>query len=212
MLKARGAGFDGGKAPSSEQDASEREKPDRQIFFEADSGLFLSRENATQVLISLDIIEMVAQPPSQQGEGGAGVAGFVPAVGGDQNIPRGQSSRSISRAPDFGRMTTVETTRSPDEGDLSDGLPAASSTLPTAPAQDALPSEAVTQRLLTKAQVAAYVQCTSRCVDNWMKQGYLPYFKIGRSVRFKLADVDAHLAEYFRIMRQRRLFGHTPRS
>ena len=44
-------------------------------------------------------------------------------------------------------------------------------------------------RLLTKSEVAAYAQCTTRCIDNWMRRGYLPYFKIGRTVRFKVADV-----------------------
>jgi len=108
-------------------------------------------------------------------------------------------------------MTTDGTTRPTDEGDLSDGLPAAPSASPTAPAQDTLPSEALTQRLLTKAEVAAYAQCTPRCVDNWMKRGFLPYFKIGRVVRFKLADVEASLDGHFRVARRARSFGHAPR-
>jgi len=58
--------------------------------------------------------------------------------------------------------------------------------------------------LLTKAQVAAYAQCTARCVDNWMKRGFLPYFKIGRSVRFKLTDVQTSLDEHFRVARRER--------
>ena len=59
-------------------------------------------------------------------------------------------------------------------------------------------------RLLTKAEVAAYAQCTTRCIDNWMRRGYLPYFKIGRTVRFKVADVDAYLSHHFRVARRSR--------
>ena len=59
-------------------------------------------------------------------------------------------------------------------------------------------------KLLTKAEVAAYAQCTTRCIDNWMRFGYLPYFKIGRTVRFKISDVDAYLNENFRVARRGR--------
>ena len=59
-------------------------------------------------------------------------------------------------------------------------------------------------QLLTKTEVAAYAQCTTRCIDNWMKLGYLPYFKIGRTVRFKVSDVEAYLSENFRVARRGR--------
>lgn len=59
-------------------------------------------------------------------------------------------------------------------------------------------------QLLTKTEVAAYARCTTRCIDNWMKLGYLPYFKIGRTVRFKVSDVDAYLTEHFRVERRSR--------
>ena len=64
--------------------------------------------------------------------------------------------------------------------------------------------EAVQPRLLTKSEVAAYAQCTTRCIDNWMRHGYLPYFKIGRTVRFKGGDVDAYLSANFRVARATR--------
>ena len=60
------------------------------------------------------------------------------------------------------------------------------------------------QQLLTKAQVALYVQCTPRCIDNWMRRGYLPYLKIGRAVRFRITDLEAYLEENFRVIRQHR--------
>ncbi len=59
-------------------------------------------------------------------------------------------------------------------------------------------------RLLTKSEVAAYAHCTTRCIDNWMRRGYLPYFKIGRTVRFKVADVEAYLSNHFRVARRSR--------
>lgn len=59
-------------------------------------------------------------------------------------------------------------------------------------------------RLMTKLEVAAYAQCTTRCIDNWMRRGYLPYFKIGRTVRFKVADVEAYLSNHFRVARRSR--------
>jgi len=37
-----------------------------------------------------------------------------------------------------------------------------------------------------------------------MKLGYLPYIKIGGTVRFKITDVDAYLNENFRVARQGR--------
>lgn len=50
-------------------------------------------------------------------------------------------------------------------------------------------------RLLTKEDVAGLFQVTTRAVDNWMKEGVLPYFKIGRrTVRFNMADVKQAIA------------------
>ena len=67
---------------------------------------------------------------------------------------------------------------------------------------DVRPEANTMSQLLTKSEVAAYAQCTTRSIDNWMKLGYLPYFKIGRTVRFKASDVDAYLSEHFRVARR----------
>ena len=56
-------------------------------------------------------------------------------------------------------------------------------------------------RLITKAEVAAYVRKTTRTIDAWMAAGILPYYKIGRSVLFKLSDVQQHLDQNFRVNR-----------
>ena len=51
----------------------------------------------------------------------------------------------------------------------------------------------VTSQLLNKKQVARLLNVSQRSVDNWMKRGWLPYLKIGRSVRFNGAHVLQHL-------------------
>src|SRR5262245_35527024 len=47
------------------------------------------------------------------------------------------------------------------------------------------------ERMLTKEQVAQHFQVCLRTIDNWMKRGHLPYYKIGYVVRFKLSEVEA---------------------
>ena len=41
-----------------------------------------------------------------------------------------------------------------------------------------------------------------RTIDDWMKRGLLPYYKVGRSVRFKWSEVEAHLAADCRVCRR----------
>ena len=53
--------------------------------------------------------------------------------------------------------------------------------------------------LVDKATVARHLSVEVRSVDNYMKRGILPYYKFGRSVRFKLSDVDAVANERFRV-------------
>lgn len=43
--------------------------------------------------------------------------------------------------------------------------------------------------LMTKADLAGFFQVTSRTIDSWMRRGTVPYFKIARTVRFRLTDV-----------------------
>jgi hypothetical protein len=52
------------------------------------------------------------------------------------------------------------------------------------------------ERLLTKTQVAQRVQKSTRCVELWMRAGYLPYIKIGRSVLFDWPEVLASLKRF----------------
>lgn len=55
---------------------------------------------------------------------------------------------------------------------------------------------------ITKAEVARRLQKKLRTIDNWMKRGILPYYKMGRSVSFKWSDVQTHLQSHYRVCRR----------
>jgi excisionase family DNA binding protein len=54
---------------------------------------------------------------------------------------------------------------------------------------------------LTKLELAEHLGVTGRTVDNWMKKGYIPYYRIGRNIRIKLSVVEAHWDTHYRINR-----------
>jgi hypothetical protein len=54
---------------------------------------------------------------------------------------------------------------------------------------------------LVKGQLAERLQKTTRTVELWTKKGILPCLKIGRSVLYCWADVEAQLRERFTINR-----------
>ena len=54
-------------------------------------------------------------------------------------------------------------------------------------------------RYLSKDEVAVILGVTIRTVETYMRDGLLPYYKISRTVRFKLADVEAHLNSTCRV-------------
>ena len=47
--------------------------------------------------------------------------------------------------------------------------------------------------LLTEKQVAAYLSITPRHLYSWRMAGFIPYYKIGRAIRFRKAEVDQAL-------------------
>lgn len=51
---------------------------------------------------------------------------------------------------------------------------------------------------LSKAKIARRLGRTTRTIESWMKAGYLPYYKIGRTVLFRWSDVQAHLEQNHR--------------
>ena len=57
------------------------------------------------------------------------------------------------------------------------------------------------EEFINKAEVARRLKKRVRTVDNWMKRGILPYYKIGRSVAFKWSEVEAALAATCRVYR-----------
>ena len=58
------------------------------------------------------------------------------------------------------------------------------------------PSPKFSEELLTKHQLALRLQKSVRCVEKWMRTGYLPYIKIGRSVLFDWSEVVASLKRF----------------
>jgi excisionase family DNA binding protein len=72
----------------------------------------------------------------------------------------------------------------------------------TAPATATSQSPATADGFIGKPEVARRLNKTLRTVDNWMKRGLLPYYKIGRSVSFKWSDVEAHLKVMCRVSRR----------
>lgn len=56
-------------------------------------------------------------------------------------------------------------------------------------------------RLSRSPEVARRLNKKVRTVDNWMQQGLLPYYKIGRSVSFKWSEVEQQLRRVCRVCR-----------
>jgi len=53
-----------------------------------------------------------------------------------------------------------------------------------------LPSyDGAREPLLTGKQVAAFLAVSTRHLYSWRMAGFLPYYKIGRAVRFRLSEV-----------------------
>ncbi len=57
------------------------------------------------------------------------------------------------------------------------------------------------QKYLVKTQVCQLLGVTERTLSGWMRRGHVPYFKIGRWVRFYEDDIHKHLQKY-RVERQ----------
>ena len=59
------------------------------------------------------------------------------------------------------------------------------------------------ENFIGKNEVADRLGKTLRTVDNWMREGRIPFYKIGRSVCFKWSEVEAHLAANYRVCLRR---------
>jgi excisionase family DNA binding protein len=51
------------------------------------------------------------------------------------------------------------------------------------------------ETLLTEKQACVFLKTSKRNLYCWRMQGIIPYIKLGRSVRFRLADVQRTLEE-----------------
>jgi len=58
------------------------------------------------------------------------------------------------------------------------------------------PGTRETDEILTQADVASRLHKSVRCLEVWLRRGYLPYFKVGRSVLFRWPDVVAALSRF----------------
>ena len=67
-------------------------------------------------------------------------------------------------------------------------------------ARAAFPAERLRAHALAKF---GWAQVTERTIDAWMRNGAVPFFKIGRrTVRFRLADLQNHLDAFCRVARR----------
>ena len=60
----------------------------------------------------------------------------------------------------------------------------------------------VIEPFMTKRQAAKHFQVSLRTIDNWLNRGFLPHYKIGRTVRVKLCDVEKHWNERLLVKRR----------
>ena len=54
-------------------------------------------------------------------------------------------------------------------------------------------TDLTTDPLLTEKDACAYLRVSKRNLYCWRMAGLIPYFKIGRAVRFRKSDLDAAL-------------------
>jgi excisionase family DNA binding protein len=56
-------------------------------------------------------------------------------------------------------------------------------------------ADGATDGLLNKWELAPKLRISRRTVDLWMRRGWLPYIKLGKTVRFRWPDVLAKINE-----------------
>jgi excisionase family DNA binding protein len=57
-------------------------------------------------------------------------------------------------------------------------------------------ADRATGGLLTKPEVAIKLRRSRRTVESWMRQGKLPYLKVGKTVLFRWPDVLEKLSQF----------------
>lgn len=61
-------------------------------------------------------------------------------------------------------------------------------------ATEAIPFE---HRLMTKREISKYFGVTERTIEVWMRRRYIPFIKIGQTVRFRVASVLRYVDEKY---------------
>lgn len=56
--------------------------------------------------------------------------------------------------------------------------------------------------MLTKKELAARLKVTVRSIENWQREGYLPFLKISSVVLFHWPEVLEHLKANFKVCRR----------
>lgn len=56
-----------------------------------------------------------------------------------------------------------------------------------------------TDEILEKTETAQRLKISTRTLDQWMRVGRVPFLKIGKTVRFRWADVLTHLQNNCRV-------------
>lgn len=67
-----------------------------------------------------------------------------------------------------------------------------------------LTASPVTGRKITRHELAAHLGFSLRYIDELTHDGALPFYKIGKSVRYDLAEVEAALRERFHVQAKAR--------
>jgi excisionase family DNA binding protein len=66
--------------------------------------------------------------------------------------------------------------------------------------QDATPmTRAEFEAYIDKRELARRIGKTVRTVDTWMAEGWIPFYKVGRTVCFRWSEVDQHIRAHFRV-------------
>jgi excisionase family DNA binding protein len=60
-------------------------------------------------------------------------------------------------------------------------------------------AQSISKPLYTRAGIVTHTSLSLRYVDTLTKNGTLPHYRIGKSVRYDLAEVEAALRERFHI-------------
>jgi excisionase family DNA binding protein len=71
------------------------------------------------------------------------------------------------------------------------------------------PPSVVSAGKLTRHTLAAHLAVSLRYVDELTRKGVLPYYKIGKSIRYDLAEVETALRERFHVRAKARRSTHS---